>query len=109
MVEMLKAAHERVSDGRLTRAKYEELGVTSGLRYNPDGLLASDLLRSHCFLVSTVTYDWVHTLLQDGVFVIEAALMVKACEETVGVRLEQLAPGSAFECEHTSPQTAGSA
>jgi hypothetical protein len=76
---MLGESSQRHHDGRLPAAKFEELQQACGLRYNANGLLASSRLRSHCSLLEIVTFDWVHTLLQDGVFVLEASLVVKAC------------------------------
>lgn len=87
ITEMLREANRRVSSGDMTMTKFEELQVASGFNFNPDGLLASRRLADHCSLIHCVTYDWVHTLLQDGVFVVEAALIVKACGNHTEVRL----------------------
>ena len=83
---MLQEAHSRMLDGHLTRTKCEELSQVVGLHYVPTGLLACERLRGHCHLLGVVTYDWVHSLLQDGVFVIEAALLVKAVGMIAGVQ-----------------------
>lgn len=82
-VAMLRDAERRVHDGLLSKARYEELQMACGLNYNASGLLCSSPLMSHCSLIGCVTYDWVHSALQDGCFVIEASLVVKACEDHV--------------------------
>ena len=63
---MLREADRRVSDGLLSKTRFEELQLACGLNYNASGLLASARLMSHCSLIGSVTYDWVHTALQDG-------------------------------------------
>lgn len=86
VIQMLSEAHRRNQHGRLSNAKYVEIQQACGMSYNASGLLASSRLTSHCSLLGVVTLDWVHTLLQDGVFVLEASLVVKAC----GDRLEAM-------------------
>ncbi len=83
MICLLRESCQRALDGRLTKARSEEIQQACGLRYNPHGLLANDLLRRRLSLVGAVTFDWVHSLLQDGVFVLEASLVVKACSDYV--------------------------
>lgn len=85
VIALLQGASDRVRDGRMTRASFEDLGLSVGIRLNPRGLLASDALRSQFAPVETVTYDWVHTMLQDGVFCIEVALLVKSRGDAAGV------------------------
>ncbi len=80
-VALLREADQRARDGLLSKAKCEELQLACGLNFNASGLLASARLMSHCSLIGCVTYDWVHSALQDGCFVIEASLVVKACED----------------------------
>lgn len=79
VVDLIREASERSRDGRLSKAKAEEVQMVCGLRYNASGLLASSRLRTHCSLIGAVTYDWVHSALQDGCFVLEASLIAKAC------------------------------
>jgi len=66
VVDTLRAAKARVEAGTLTAARFAELETVIGFRWNPDGLLAAGIQGVH--LTHTVTYDWVHSLLQDGVF-----------------------------------------
>lgn len=79
IVELLEQTEARKGDGRISKAKADDIGKVCGFNYNKSGLLASTRLRLHCPLLDCATYDWVHTALQDGVFVIEASLIVQAC------------------------------
>ena len=82
---MLREAHGRVSDGLLSNTRFKELQLACGLNYNATGLRASARLMSHCSLIGSVTYEWVHNALQDGCFVIEASMIVSLCEDHVEV------------------------
>jgi hypothetical protein len=64
----------------MTKTRKEELEKMYGVNWNADGLLADRELRKHFGVVECFTYDWVHTLLQDGSFTIEVFHMLKACE-----------------------------
>ncbi len=79
MIAMLRAADERVRTGQLHKSKFEELQLACAVNYNARGLLSSNALTSRFALLECVTYDWVHTCLQDGCFVVEASLMVSKC------------------------------
>jgi len=37
-------------------------------------------LRPHVDAIGVMTYDWVHNMFQNGVFILEASLFVKACQ-----------------------------
>lgn len=73
-----QAAHEKVAQGALPRSKLEKLERAHGLNFNPQGLLADVALRGVIDPVATLTYDWVHSALQDGVFTEEASRMLQA-------------------------------
>ena len=45
-VDLLEAASRRVQEHRMTRADYNELEMATGLNRNPEGILASRVLRS---------------------------------------------------------------
>ena len=78
VVEGLAGAKARVLDGALSAAKYAELELAVGLNFNPAGLLASAALAQHVDPIKAITYDWVHNMLQDGVFSTEAQAFVQA-------------------------------
>jgi hypothetical protein len=78
-VDLLRAASERVAAGTMPKARLTEISLACGLHDNPAGLLSSDRLRGHVNIMSTVTYDWMHAWLQDGVMNDEiSALLVAA-------------------------------
>ncbi len=58
---MLREVDGRVRDGLLSKTRFEELQLARGLSYKSSGLLASARLMSHCSLIGSVAYDWVHT------------------------------------------------
>jgi hypothetical protein len=80
MVDMLGAASERVEAGTMSNGKYLQLSQSIGVNWNPFGLIADLRLRPHVDPIGVMTYDWVHNMLQDGVFSAEAGAFIKACE-----------------------------
>lgn len=62
----------------MTKARFEALEKSLGLRYNPDGLLANVHLRPHVNPMSVMTWDWVHNMLQDGTLTVEASELLRA-------------------------------
>ena len=80
MVDTLGDANARVVAGTMGVGKYKELSQSIGLNWNPDGLIADLRLRPHVDPIGVMTYDWVHNMLQDGVFGAEARAFIKACE-----------------------------
>jgi len=85
VIHLLREANGRVVAGSMSKAKESELQMACGMRYNEFGMLASQKLRAHADLLGCATFDWVHTALQDGCFVIEASLVVQACGDQVHV------------------------
>jgi hypothetical protein len=80
MVDMLGSASAKCAAGTMTKTKYLQLEQTVGVNWNPSGLLADHRLRPHVDPIGVMTYDWVHNMLQDGVFSAEAGAFLKACE-----------------------------
>jgi hypothetical protein len=76
MVDMLGAASCRVAAGTMTNAKYLQLSQSLGLNWNQFGLIADLGLRPHVDPIGIMTYDWVHNMLQDGVFSSEAMAFI---------------------------------
>ena len=81
-VQLLCAAYDRVRAGTLTKTSLNDLEVVTGLHANPHGLLASSILPAcaNWNLVETATYDWVHNMLQGGVFTLECEAILKSAE-----------------------------
>lgn len=88
-IDLLAGASERVAAGTMPAAKRNELQMMVGLNYNPTGMLADPRLRSHCSMLEVATYDWVHTMLSDGVLSVETQVLLKACEP-LGIRRTHL-------------------
>ena len=84
MMLLLRESDRRWRAGLMSNARCEEVQKACGMRYNCQGFLASERLRTQFSLVGCLTFDWVHTLFQDGCFVLEASLVVEACGERVG-------------------------
>ena len=87
---LVGAAARRVADGTMTAASYARLEQSVGLNFNKHGLLADADLCRRTDPIACVTWDWVHSAMQDGVFTIEAVRFLQICEERVGLRREQL-------------------
>jgi hypothetical protein len=77
--DLVRQAHERFEAGRLTKARYEWIEKSHGLNYNPLGLLWDLILRPHVAVAAIITYDWVHSVLQDGSLAVEVYLSIDAC------------------------------
>ena len=81
-MSMLNEAAKRVDLGTIPKARLEELTMVYGLNPNEHSLWSHPRLSAACTtdLLGTVTYDWVHSLLQDGSWSIEAWAFLQACE-----------------------------
>ena len=69
---MLAEAARRVAAGTMYKTRFNELGQTSGIKYNPEGIGLDVVLRPLVCPIDTFAYDWVHTMFQDGVMSLEA-------------------------------------
>ena len=81
-MSMLLEAERRVAASLIPKRRLGELSMVYGLNPNPHSLWAHPRLSSACTsdLVSTITYDWVHSLLQDGAWSVEAWQFLRCCE-----------------------------
>ena len=75
--DLLELSHARWVAGEMPKNLVEDIESAAGLNAIPGGLLAGGPLRSHLDLPDLVTYDWVHTMLQGGVFVIEVQALLQ--------------------------------
>ena len=87
--DILAAAADRVNDGRLSQSAYAKLEKVMAMNRNPHGLLADETLRRVVDPIATMTWDWVHSYLQDGVFTTEVTQVLRACAP-FGVTFEEL-------------------
>ena len=87
----------------MSRAKFDDLQGVIGINFNPHGLLFSRPLFEHVNLIDTVTYDWMHSMLQDGAHTFETGLILEVVRlptmqssvcSAHGLSSRQLRPGS---------------
>ncbi len=76
-VDVLAGAQERVDAHTLTKARFDNLCKVYGMNPNPHGVLACKELRPYLNPAYTLRYDWLHNMLQDGVFTVEAFEIMK--------------------------------
>jgi hypothetical protein len=88
-VDLITAAGGRVEEGTMTQTRFNELEQMLGLNYNPFGLTSNLELRSNFCCLDVLTYDWVHCMLQEGVFNHEVQAFLK-CAEPFGVNREAI-------------------
>lgn len=68
----------RVASGEWTKTRYEQLTQMVGMNANPSSLLCDPDLMAHTEIIGCATYDWCHTMLQDGAFTNEVWLLLSA-------------------------------
>lgn len=73
-IAMLGAAKDRLANGTMTRARYDAVERSVGFTHNPLGLWMDPEILQNVDLIEAVTVDWVHNVLQDGVFTVEACV-----------------------------------
>jgi hypothetical protein len=85
-VATVEAAARRFEAGTLSRVAFGGIESATGLRRNPLGTLADVALCEVVRPVETLTYDWVHSMLQGGVLTTE----VEALLELTGIQRVRL-------------------
>jgi hypothetical protein len=83
-IDLLKVSAASVTAGTSSKTKHTKLEFALGFNHVSGGLLQDCSLRKVLNPVTSATYDWVHTLLQGGVMVIEMELLLEALE-TIGI------------------------
>jgi hypothetical protein len=96
VIALLQETRRREVARLLPKCRAEEIQQACGLHYNEHGMIASPALRANFRLLGVVTYDWVHTLFQDGVFVLEASLLLQRCSDVVQVLIRVRCPINAL-------------
>ena len=81
-MRMLNEAARRVAANAMPKRRLAELSMVYGLNPNEHSLWTHPRLSDVCTtdLVGTITYDWVHSLLQDGSWAVEAWAFLQRCE-----------------------------
>jgi hypothetical protein len=94
-------AHERMLNGEMTKARFEKMTMALGFNANRLGLLNDTLLRSAFNVLEVMTYDWVHTTLQDGSISVDTYHLIEACA-AINISVKDL---EAFlKCDLESPK-----
>jgi hypothetical protein len=111
IVDLLKVAKAKVDAGTMTATRFKEYEQATGFHYNPDGLLADAELMAAFDVSTAFHYDWVHNMLQDGVFTVEAMRYIAAADDVRGLRMIELEeylkdPGWRFP-KHTQAKDQG--
>ena len=65
-------------NGQIRKGRYEMIQKTESLNYVPGGLAYDMRLRNKVEWFEALTFDWVHTMLQDGVMSVEMTLRIEA-------------------------------
>lgn len=89
MLGVLTTASRRVEGGEMTKTAFDAMAMSLGHHVNPDGVVASAALLQHMNWPHAVTYDWVHSMLQGGVFNREVECFLDA-STTAGVTRDAL-------------------
>ena len=63
----------------MTKARFDKMTMALGFNANRLGLLNDTLLRSAFNVLEVMTYDWVHTTLQDGSISVDTYHLIEAC------------------------------
>ena len=79
-MDMLVEARAKWLSGDIPKVRLETLQTAFGFRPTPEGLLCCASLRPVVSFTSVMRYDWVHTLLSDGVLTTEAWRLIEQSE-----------------------------
>ena len=84
---MLNDAARRLQAGTITKIKFERLSKALGFNSNEYSLWTDPKLSiySTTDLVRSITYDWMHSCLQDGTLTTEMWVFIQKCSDTLGV------------------------
>lgn len=78
IAKFLCGGSDMVAAGTMTRTRFGELETATGFRSNPHSLSLSPILRDLIQLPDVITYDWVHSALQQGVMTLEVEAMLSS-------------------------------
>ncbi len=82
----MQTAADNYEAGAISKTRFERLQQGAGHNYNKLGLLwCAPLREAGVDTVGSFRYDWMHALLQDGVYTLEITLFLEACREKIGV------------------------
>ena len=77
--DLIAEAHARLSRGDLTQKMFKTICMAESMNFIPNGLGFDQRLRQQRIpFFESLTMDWVHTFLQDGIFSVEAKLLLQS-------------------------------
>lgn len=79
-MDSLVVLESRVQAGLVPKCRLQSLERATGLTTCKQGLLADKRLRSRLDFAGAVTFDWLHSIMQDGLLSVDAALLVSAAD-----------------------------
>lgn len=79
-IDLLIEAKRRRDSGAWTQARYNKLAQVYGFSPTESGFLADAQLKSLVPTTAVVRYDWVHSMLQDGLLSVELWQRLKSAE-----------------------------
>ena len=88
-IDSLLEGLQLVERGVAAKGRYEQLQKSIGFAPTPQGILADLDLREHMHIQKMVQYDWVHTMLQDGVLSEETYRLIQSVS-TFGIDMGML-------------------
>ena len=77
--KLLKMADD-YERGTVSKATFEDHAKANGIEPTAGGLLSVQSLRPYVSITGSLTYDWPHIVLQDGVFSVEVSLLLASVE-----------------------------
>ena len=77
IVDALAEATRSHAEGRMTNGRYKNITMVLGFNHVPTGVLQNANLREAFDSGEVITYDWMHTYLQDGILSKEAWQVVR--------------------------------
>ena len=80
-IDELLQARQDWEDGNRSKASLEHLQKAVGFAHTSTGLLANRALRSIITWQDSVLYDWVHTMLANGILTGDAWFIIAKCQE----------------------------
>jgi hypothetical protein len=86
-VAFLGGAQQKVSEGAMTKTFFGELESLHGVNWNADGILSDIRMVTTFGIAESITYDWMHCMLQDGTLTSEVFLYI----QSVGIGFQDVA------------------
>jgi len=86
--DVIVEARRRADANEITQSRLKQIEQAYGYKASQEGLLADTTLRDTFDIVSTIRYDWMHTLLADGIVTREVWALLEVAE-THGIATQE--------------------